>query len=499
MVENVQRKMATGAVWMLLFKCLERGLGLISTLILVRLLAPEDFGIVAMAMTFIVMAEMLTTFGFDLAIIQNQNATERHYSTGWTGNLLIGMSICVLMLLCAQPIARFFDRAELVWVVSALALGPFLAGLENIGVVAFRKELDFRREFIFQVSKKLVSVAIVIPLALLWRNYWSLVVGTLLARVFGVGLSYLMHPFRPRITLEKFGEMFRFSRWLLFNNAVAFFKERSTDFFVGRRLGSSALGLYNISYEFANLPTTEISAPINRALLPGFARLGAVAEVAVAYSNAVEMLALIALPAAAGIFAVADYLVPVLLGEKWLSATPLLEVLAFNGALLLFHSSICAILIGRGFPKVVAMTNGIYVLMLVGLLWWLTADCGLQGATYAVLGTSLLATPVYLFQMKRCLDIGPMTFVRAIGRPLVASFVMILAVRALLPELDLSSGVAAVGAWLAAGIMTGVGVYCAVVATLWLLSGNEVGAEKIVWERVLALIQQRLGGLLRRP
>lgn len=498
MGDNVQRKMATGAIWMVLFKLLERGLGLVSTLVLVRLLMPEDFGIVAMATTFIAMAEMLTAFGFDIAIIQNHDANERHYSTGWTGNLLIGALICVLMLVCAQPISHFFNREELAWVVSALALGPLLGGLENIGVVEFRKELNFRREFIFQVSKKLVSVAIVIPLALLWRNYWALVVGTVLARAFGVGLSYLMHPFRPRITLEKFAEMFQFSRWLLFNNAVAFFKERSTDFFVGRRLGPSALGLYNISYEFANLPTTELSAPINRALLPGFARLGSVGEVAAAYTNAIGMLSLIALPAAAGIFAVAEYLVPVLLGDKWLSATPLLEVLAFNGALLLFHSSICAILIGRGFPKIVAMTNGTYVLILVGLLSWLTAAYGAQGATYAVLGTSLFATPIYLYQMKRCLEIGPMTFVRAISRPLVASFVMVLAVRALLPELDPTSGVAVMGGWLAVGVVSGAGIYCAAVAMLWLVAGSKVGAEQLVWERGTELVRGWIGGSVRR-
>lgn len=492
MTENVQHKMATGAVWMVLFKLMERGLGLISTLVLVRLLMPEDFGIVAMAMTFITMAEMLTAFGFDLAIIQNKDATEQHYSTGWTGNLLIGASICLVMLLCAQPISQFFGRDELIWAVSALALGPMLGSLENIGIVAFRKELAFRREFIFQVSKKLVSVAIVIPLALLWRNYWALVVGTLLARVYGVILSYVMHPFRPRLTLEKFGEMYRFSRWLLFNNAIAFFKERSTDFFVGRRLGPAALGLYNISYELANLPTTELSAPINRALLPGFAKLGSVGEVAVAYSNAIGMLSLIALPAAAGIFAIAEYLVPVLLGDKWLGATQLLEVLAFNGALLLFHSSICAILIGRGYPKVVAMTNGAYVLILLLLLWWLTACYGVQGATYSVLGASLLATPIYLHQMKRCLGIGPMTFVSALVRPLAASTLMALAIRGLLPEFDSTSDFPFMTGWLAAGVVAGGGVYCLAIALLWMATGRKEGPEKILWQRGRELVLERV-------
>ena len=91
MEKSTQRKMASGAAWMVLFKLMERSLGLISTLILVRLLDPKDFGIVAMAMSFIVMAELLTNFGFDTALIQNQRAEPHLYHTAWTCNVLFGL------------------------------------------------------------------------------------------------------------------------------------------------------------------------------------------------------------------------------------------------------------------------------------------------------------------------------------------------------------------------------------------------------------------------
>ena len=91
MSSGLQNKMAKGAIWMVLFKLVERSLGLVSTLILARLLSPADFGVVAMAMSFIIMAELLSAFGFDIAIIQNQSATEEHYSTAWTCNFLLGV------------------------------------------------------------------------------------------------------------------------------------------------------------------------------------------------------------------------------------------------------------------------------------------------------------------------------------------------------------------------------------------------------------------------
>ena len=168
------------------------------------------------------------------------------------------------------------------------------------------------------------------------------------------------------------------------------------------------MGLYNVNYEIASVPTTALSAPINRALLPGFARIaGDQTAMGAAYRNAIGILSLIALPAAAGIFAVAPYLVPVALGQKWLAGVPLMEILAFNGGLLLIHSSICTALIAVGHPDRVVKTNAVYVVMLLSLLVLLVPRLGLHGAAYAALTASILCTPVYLWQVRRTLGIPP--------------------------------------------------------------------------------------------
>jgi lipopolysaccharide exporter len=491
MSEALQGKMAKGAVWMVLFKLVERSLGLVSTLILARLLVPADFGVVAMALSFVFMAELLTAFGFDVAIIQNQAATEEHYSSAWTGNLLLGGLITVLMLASALPIARFYQRPELVAVVCALAFGPLFAGAENIGVVAFRKEMDFRREFKFQVSRKLIGFAVVVPLAFLLRNYWALVVGTLVSKFAATVISYLMHPFRPRLTLVQLRSLVRFSRWLLFNNLVSFLKERSSDFFVGRLHGAPALGIYNIAYEFAHLPSTELSAPINRALLPGFARMDKPEEIRSAYGNAVALLAFLALPSAAGIFVLAPFLVPVILGEKWLGTVPLMQLLAFNGVLLLFHSSMCTVLVGRGRPARVTLANAVYVVLLALLLALLAPTFGVRGAAWAALLTSILGTPVYLFQMRRALGIGAGTFLRAIMRPFLAALLMAAVVHVSLPVSSPAMSFSANLACLLGGIAIGFVSYVVIAFGLWRLGGQPAGAEQIVLDRLRKLLRAR--------
>lgn len=500
MSDSLQTKMAKGALWMVLFKLAERSLGLLSTLILARLLAPADFGVVAMALSFVFMAELLTAFGFDIAIIQDQRATREHYNSAWTCNVLLGLVITLLMILMAAPIADFYRKPELFWVVCALAFGPLLVGCENIGVVAFRKELDFRREFRFQLSRKLLGVAVVVPLAFLLRNYWALVIGTLFSKLGGTVISYLMHPFRPRFGFSKVRQLLVFSRWLLVNNVICFLKERSTDFFIGRLLGPASLGSYNVAYELASLPTTEISAPINRALLPGFARMTTPAEVSTAYGNAVGVLAALALPSAAGIMALAPFLVPVILGPKWLAAIPLMEILALNGALILFHSSMAAVLLGRGHSARTTFANGVFVAILLGAVSYVSlrqADSGAVGIAYATLATALLSTPIYLHQMQHCLGVAAGVFVKAIARPLLSAAAMAFIIRWALPVVQPDMGFASTAGWLGLGIVLGASSYVAVLLVLWHAMGRPAGAEQLVFERVRFLFAARFGPAAR--
>jgi lipopolysaccharide exporter len=485
MTASVEGRMARGAIWMVLFKLIERSLGFISTLILVRLLAPADFGLIAMAMSFIAMAELLAAFGFDIALIQNQRATEDLYHTAWTCNLLLGALIALIMLATAQPIADFYNHPELFWVVCALAAGPAISGLENIGIVAFRRDLDFRREFAFQLSRKIIGFLVVVPLAFVLHSYWALVAGTLTSRLAGTLISYLAHPFRPHLSISGASRLFRFSKWLLLNNLVGFLKERSSDFVIGRFHGAAALGVYNVSYEFASLPTTELSAPINRALLPGFAKMVSDrSALQIAYTNALGLLALVAVPAAAGIFAVAPFLVPVVLGQRWLDSVPLMQILSINGALLLFHSSICSLLIASGNPSRVMVTNGLFVVILLSLLAVLATRTGVVGAAYAALSASVLTTPVYLYQLKRCLGVPAPVFLRAAAFPVTAALGMVLTIDAVTPDYAVVMPMRDAIMWLLYGVIGGIAVYIGLVGLLWMARGRPAGPERIVLDYI---------------
>ena len=290
--------MASGAIWMVLAKLVERSVGLVSMLILARVLVPHDFGIVAMAMSFVALLEMVSAFGFDMTLIQKQTKERRDWDTAWTFDILVGIGLAVVMVVAAGPVASFFNEPALVDVIRVLAIGSAAQGFQNIGLVAFRTEMRFDREFKFLTAKKLIGFAITIPLAIWLDSYWALVIGQTAGRFGSTALSYWVHPYRPRLSLAASRELFHFSKWLLIINGISYLKERSSDWVIGRIAGPASLGAFNMSYELTSMPSTELVAPINRAVFPAYAKLASEGQGALRreYLSVIAVIVLLAGP-----------------------------------------------------------------------------------------------------------------------------------------------------------------------------------------------------------
>lgn len=493
-MQEVSRKMAKGAAWMVFFKLLERSLGLISTVILARLLVPADFGLMAMAMSIAAVLELLGAFGFDTAIIQNQQAERRHYDTAWTFEVLFGLASAVALVLLAVPGADFYHEPRLEAVMYVLALGAFVQGLQNIGIVAFRKEMQFNKEFKFLLSKKLVSFLVTVPLAVVLQSYWALLAGIITGKLVGLVLSYAWHPYRPRLSFAAGPELFHFSKWLLLNNILFFLRHRSADFIVGRIAGTGALGLYTIAYEISNLPTTELVAPINRAVFPGYAKQSADPEaLRQGYLNVTSLIWLFALPAAVGIAVTADLLVPVVLGTKWTDASPLIAILALYGAVTAMQGSTGYVYIALGKPRITTLLSGFYLAVLIPALIWLTMRVGLQGTCWAYLGTALLILPINYVVLIRTLRMQVSRLFAVIWRPVLASAVMFLSVKFYILSLPISSEILTQIIQLFIAVALGVLCYGVALFGLWVASSRPHGAERLVLDQVTPRIKKIYG------
>jgi O-antigen/teichoic acid export membrane protein len=488
---SISSKLVSGAFWMVLLNTIERGLGMISIFILARMLLPADFGVVAMATSFVFLVQLFTSFGFDIALIHNRDANKQHFNTAWTLSLLLGLSLAAIILLAAQPVAVFYKKPEVFWVMCALSVLPLVGCLENIGVVAFRKDLDFRREFTFQISRKLVGFLTTVPLAFLLKNYWAIVLGMLAARTSGTVTSYFVHPYRPRLTLVKARELLGFSRWLLLNNGITFLNERLTDIVIGRTAGPAALGTYNVVFEFSYLPKTEIASPVNRALLPGFAKVADLNSVRHMYLKATAILALIALPAAIGLSAIAPVFIPVALGNKWLAGVSVMEVLAFSGALLMFQTTIGSLLISRGMANTTMKLNFGYLVIVAPLSYWLVRNFGIEGAAWSALVASSAMSLAYFAVLKKTLGVTVADLFHSTARPIASSVVMYFSVRGLISLVGVGNSFPQKAMLLASSIVLGIVTFYTTTFLLWHFSGKPDSGERTLIDQIRNRIRLR--------
>lgn len=457
---------------------LRRSIGFISTLILVRMLPPSDFGLVAMASVLLLMAQSLTEFGFDVALIKKQDATRIDYDTAWTIKALLGIASALALVALSWPAADFYDEPRIVPIVIALSIGMVAKGFENIGIVNFRKEFRYAQEFRFFTAIKFAAFIVTVTAAYLLRSYWALVIGMIAARVTGLILSYTLDSYRPRFSIAARKELFSFSIWLYLNNILWFLRTRGADFVVGKMLGPKSLGLFSIGSEIASLPTTEIITPINRAIFPGYTKIaGDLSRLRAAYINVFAMIALLALPSASGIAVISDLAIPFLLGNNWIEAIPIVEVLAFVGLFTSLQANTAAVLTSLGKPQINVLVQSLSAAVLVPSAVILALEYGIIGVAFAYFLANGMAFVINVALSVRFLRLRSSRLMNSAIRPLVASATMYAAVSnlkgAIIGELPAALS-------LFSCIVFGMAVYIGTVLILWRISGRADGAESFV-------------------
>ncbi len=328
---SILARTAQGAGWTIAWRVATRLLGLVSTLVLVRLLAPGDFGLIALAAAFAGALEACLTLGVYDQIIRARNPGRALYDTAFTLNLLRGLGVAALLAAMAVPAGAWFGDERLTSVLLALAASAAASGLTNIGVADFRRDLTFDREFLLLLLPRLAGIALTVTLAFLLRSHWALVAGILVNRLGEVAMGYAMHPFRPRLSLAAWRDLAGVSFWAWAINVATMLRDQAGNLIVGRLLGPTQVGIYSVGQEIATLPTAEVVGPLYRAAMPGFAAAlrepGGLGAARAAYLRIIGLTALLTIPAGVGVSAIAGPATAVGLGQGWLEAVPLIAIL----------------------------------------------------------------------------------------------------------------------------------------------------------------------------
>ncbi len=328
--DKVGGRTAIGAGWLMAWRLVTRGLGLLSTLVLARILVPADFGLIAMATTFSNALEMLSRVSVLDALVRRPDTGQSWYSTTFTFQVTRYAVTSLIIFLGAPWVADWFNEPRLVDILRVLAAITMCSGLENIGQVEFRRKLQFSMEFKLLFLPRILQFATTLSLALLMRSYWALIAGIGVSAVSRLILTYVVHPWRPSFSIRHWRDLWEFSFWSWAGNVATMAWERCDVFIVAPAMGTAKFGVYLVAQEIAVLPITEIVTPAMRALYAGLsvARSQGTPIVSLALEVAAALLTLV-VPLTIGVSATAGYIVAGMLGPNWEAARPMIATFAW--------------------------------------------------------------------------------------------------------------------------------------------------------------------------
>ena len=382
-MKSLSSKVAFGAFWTVFGRFVVKGLGFISTIILARILLPEDFGIIAMAMLAVSFVEIFSSFSFDLNIIQADKVTKNTLNSAWTCKIISAFVVTSILLIASNFFPYFFNEEKLYLPLLVLAFLPLVRSFQNIGFVLYRKEVNLKYEFYLEVIAKVASFITTISMAVYLRSYWALITGIFVNETVRLFLSYRMHSYRPKFDLSEASNLFAFSKWLMANNLLIFANSNSVKVAVGSYLPTADLGRYELANEIANLPTTEILFPLSRSLFPAYSKLkndrDALKDL---YLKTTTLIMLIISPICLGLYATAKEVVPVLLGDKWVAMIPVLALLSIFALLRGAVQNSGSIFISLGKPSITTKTSLFRFCLTLPLLFTIIPSYGLVGAAY---------------------------------------------------------------------------------------------------------------------
>jgi len=405
-------------------------------IVLARLLAPADFGLLALAMIVFNAANLVTDLGMRPTVVQSKHDINKVAHYAFVIVMASSMFFTMAAVFMAKPLANFLGgSAQLIPIIQWMAIYVTIDGLWVIPEALLRRELRFKELALSQIPGELASTIIAIPLALMGYGVWSLVIGNCLGQLLRAALLWVYY--RPWIWLrpqkwdkEIVRAMLNYGIPSLGSGLLRYVQSQLDTFIIGRRLGPTPVGLYNKAYtltgRMADMLTTSIFGNV---LFPSYSRIqDDKARVARAYLKSTKMVFLMIVPVSFGLAVVAPLLVPVLLGQQWVPMIVLWQIFSLYGLTRPISTNSAPIFQAMGQPQRNLTASFVLMGTMIVLLFLFIEPYGAVGAAMAV---SLANVVVMFFNVWQVNQILPGTATKTFTQSLpffIAGGLMTLAV-----------------------------------------------------------------------
>lgn len=488
-------KVAVAGIWSVGGRLAGRAIDLCSLLVLAQLLTPADFGLVAMAMSVVMLVEAVLEMPMAQPILRVEAPGDDVYDTAFTLGLLRAIAIGALVPALATPVAAFFQEPRLPPLLCALALAPMLRGSLNPRMIDFLRRYDLRREFAIDLVSKAAAFCAVTALAFATRSYWAIAAGTIVGPLVMNVMSYAFVPHRPRLSLARWRDFADVLGWNSAGQLIAAANLQMDRILLGRALPVDVLGRYSLAADLAGISHQGVVTPLQRPLIPAFSQAAGPARRGELWCKASNAILFLVGPVLIGMALLSAPLVRALLGPQWDAAAPYLFWLALAALPGLPGAALVTLAVASRQAHVPALRLlAEFAIRLpatvLGVAWY-----GVLGAI-AARGVSALAMACFtVFAVRRLTRTPVRAQLAALWRSLAGLAAMAGALWLLGPEPPAAEtgGAGRLLLALETGLIlaAGAGVHLGAAFLLWRLCGRPAGIEALLAARLAALRGRR--------
>lgn len=397
-------------------KFIERFIGILSTLILARILVPEDFGLVAIILLTLSFFESVTAAGIEQYIIQKDTVSESDLNTAWTLDIVLKSLMAILLIIIASFIAEFYQNSKITAPMQAMSVILLLKATINPEIYLFKKANQYRFIFHLSIAQKVIMASSTLTIAVVYESFWALVVGHLTsASVFLIG-SYFICDHRPKFSFSNLSEQLVFSKWSLLKSIFGYGRSVIDTILVGRIYDVAALGAYHNMKYLSAMPYTQLIEPAAAPLLATFSsEKASMAKTQYFFNISLFMVTAFGFPLCLFSFLYSTEIVAILLGEQWSEYSVLFGIFA----LFIFSLSIGAICSGlclsRGHIKTLFAYDLVSFCMVIITLF-LTSGLSLELFAFWRTLVSLISALVFLLVVSRKYNLSLFSFLANLGK-----------------------------------------------------------------------------------
>ena len=407
-IENLKQKAVKSVFWVYVSIITLKSLGMLTSLVLAKILFPQDFGLIALATIIVGFLQTTAMLGLNIAIIQKYKLNKDTISTCFFYTCCMGIGITLLTIGGAHFISEFYKSEQLKRVIQWLSLTILFSTMSAVPSSLLEKNFSFKKRSISEILPQVIYATVSISLAYYGMGVMSIVFGQIIARAAEMILIFFLQPLELvwKVNFKIFKEMFSYGKELLFLSYLTYFILNFDNLFVGKVLGAVQLGFYAVAYTIANAPATHITNVIQRVSFPFYAQVQSdKVLLQKGFLKALAFTFFFSIPLMFGIIFFGKFILYSLYQEKWLSIVVPLQVLSVMGFLRGLGANCNSFFCAIGKPEKARNTTLLMVMMMILFIYPLTQWLGITGTAVCILILATTSSSILLYWTMRELEI----------------------------------------------------------------------------------------------